>query len=274
MASLFLEGVSQILSRVATAAQKGDSAKALNCGTCENRRNDWDIRFPPRRFGGMRKRRILLTFDDGPHPVNTPKVLDELKRADIQATFFVLGNKLETPLGQELIGRAAAEGHQIGNHTYSHPRLTDLSEDQIREEILRTDELIGDVDKGVKILRPPYGALNPLVSQVAQELGYKLVLWNVDSGDWNPIYQSSWVDYAMKQIASKRHNVVLAHDNQDTTVTKVGALIARIRKLSDSRFIPYSEAFPRNQSSFNLSELRALLPFRWRDLNQALRIHF
>jgi peptidoglycan/xylan/chitin deacetylase (PgdA/CDA1 family) len=274
MASLLLEGVSQLLSRVATAAQKDDLGKALNCGACENRRNDWDIRFPPRRFGGMRKRRILLTFDDGPDPVYTPRLLDELKQAGIKATFFVMGKKLETSFGRGLIERAAAEGHQIGNHTYSHPRLTELSEDQIREEILRTDELIGDVNNGVKILRPPYGAHNPLVSQVAQELGYKLVLWSVDSGDWNPIYQSNWVDYAMEQIASKEHSVVLAHDNQSTTVTKVGALIARIRKLSDSRFIPYSEAFPPNQSSFNLSELRAFLPLRWRDLNQALRIHF
>jgi peptidoglycan/xylan/chitin deacetylase (PgdA/CDA1 family) len=237
MPSRLLQSVSQLLSRMATAVQKSDSAEVLSCRGGMNHRH-------PEQLGRMRERRIHLTFDDGPHPTNTPKVLEELKRAGIQATFFVTGKHLETSLGQELIHRAAAEGHQIGNHTYSHPRLTELTEDQIRQEILRTEQLIGDVNQGIKILRPPYGAHNPMVDQVAQELDYRLVLWNVDSCDWDPKYQDRWVEHAMKQIMTHEQSVVLAHDNQTTTVTRVEALIVQIQNLPGSSFIRHSEAFP------------------------------
>jgi peptidoglycan-N-acetylglucosamine deacetylase len=232
MTCLLLQRVSQLLLSIGTPAQKGDLVRRLG------------RRFPFQQVGGMRKRRIHLTFDDGPHPINTPMLLEELRHVGIQATFFVMGKHLETSLGQELIHRAASEGHQIGNHTYSHPRLTELTEHQIRHEITKTEQLIGDVDKGVKILRPPYGAHNSLVDQVARELGYSLVLWNVDTNDWDPKYHDRWVEYAMKKIVNEEQSVVLAHDSQTTTVTRVGALVAQIQKLPGSSFIGYSEAFP------------------------------
>jgi peptidoglycan/xylan/chitin deacetylase (PgdA/CDA1 family) len=244
MASLLVQSASQLLSRMATAVQKGDLAELRSGRAGVNHRPGGGIRFPFQRAAGLSKRRIHLTFDDGPHPINTRKLLDELKHTGIQATFFVMGEKLETSVGQELIQRAAAEGHQIGNHTYSHLDLTDLTEDQIRQEILKTEKLIGDVNKGVKILRPPYGKHNSLVDQVAQELGYRLVLWNVDSRDWDPDYQGRWVDFAMEQIVTQEQSIVLAHDIHATTVTRAGALIAQIRELSGSSFIQYSEAFP------------------------------
>jgi peptidoglycan/xylan/chitin deacetylase (PgdA/CDA1 family) len=122
--------------------------------------------------------------------------------------------------------------------------LTELTEHQIRQEILKTEQLIGDVDKGIKILRPPYGAHNSLVGQVARELGYTLILWNVDTNDWDPKYHDRWVKHAMKKIVNEERCVVLAHDNQTTTVTRIGALIAQIQKLPGSSFIGYSEAFP------------------------------
>jgi len=196
------------------------------------------------RIGGIKNRRIHLTFDDGPDPINTPRLLDELKQARILATFFVVGKNLETPQGKELIQRAAAEGHQIGNHTYSHPHLTELSELQIREEILRTETLIGDASKGVKLFRPPHGEHNSLVDQVAQRLGYSLVFWNVDTLDWHPKYEGRWVEHAMEQIVTQKESIVLAHDRITTTVQKVGSLIADIRKLSGSRFIQYFETRP------------------------------
>ena len=135
------------------------------------------------RVVGLKKRKVLLTFDDGPHPVHTLSLLNDLKRANIQATFFVVGKNLESSEGKELLRRAAAEGHQIGNHTYSHPYLTELQAGEIREEILRTEKLIGDLDRGVKILRPPYGAHNPLVDHVAREqaAGYFSGTWTAST---------------------------------------------------------------------------------------------
>jgi peptidoglycan-N-acetylglucosamine deacetylase len=244
MTRLLVEKVSQLLGRLATAVHKRDLAEVLAGRATVNHRHRDYMRLPFQRVRGMSKPRVLLTFDDGPHPINTPKVLDELRHAGVQATFFVMGKKLETSLGQELIHRAAAEGHQIGNHTYSHPNLTELAEDQIREEILKTEQLIGDVSGGVKILRPPYGAHNSLVDQVAKELGYSLILWTVDTRDWYPDYDDRWVAHAMGQIVTQEQSIVLAHDNQHTTGTRVGTLIAQIRKLSGSRFVRYSEVFP------------------------------
>jgi len=199
--------------------------------------------FSALKSGGVR-RRIHLTFDDGPHLINTPKLLDELKQAGILATFFVVGRNLETQQGRELILRAASEGHQIGNHTYSHPHLTELNEFQIREEILRTEKLIDDASKGVRLFRPPHGEHNSLVDRVAQELGYRSVFWNVDTLDWHTRYEGRWVEHAMEQILNQQDSTVLAHDRIATTVAKVGSLIANIRKLSGSRFIQYSEISP------------------------------
>jgi peptidoglycan-N-acetylglucosamine deacetylase len=158
------------------------------------------------------KHRIHLTFDDGPHLVNTPRLLDELKQCGVLATFFVKGTNLETPEAQRLVGRIASEGHQIGNHTYSHPHLTGLGEERIRECILKTEKLIGDADRGIKVFRPPFGDHNSLVDQIVQELGYRLVLWNVDTFDWHPKYRGHWVKPALARILNHEENIVLAHD--------------------------------------------------------------
>lgn len=245
---------SRLYSRIATAIHK---RVAKRIGYCA-RVNGGYVRGG--HFLSLQiERRIHLTFDDGPHLVNTPKLLDELKQAGILATFFVVGRNLETPHGKELIQRAADEGHQIGNHTYSHPHLTELSKDQIREEIIKTEKLIGDTNKGIKIFRPPYGEHNSLVDRVARELGYSLVFWTVDPLDWHPEHKRRWVDHAMEQIVTQDDIVVLAHDVHTTTVANVGSLIANIRKLCGSRFIRHSEAFPRKRSLPSLSHLRMLL---------------
>jgi peptidoglycan-N-acetylglucosamine deacetylase len=201
----------------------------------------WRLRDDSLRVEGIQQRQTLLTFDDGPHPINTPALLDELKQAGILATFFVVGKNLETPSGMKLIQRAVAEGHQIGNHTYSHRHLTTLKADQIREEILTTEKLIGTANNGLKLLRPPYGAHNSLVQQVAQDLGYNLFFWNVDTLDWHPSYKKGrWVNHAMEQIMIQEQIILLAHDIHATTVNKVGKLIAHIKTLSNGTFVQYS----------------------------------
>jgi peptidoglycan-N-acetylglucosamine deacetylase len=101
-----------------------------------------------------KSRRIYLTFDDGPHLVNTPRLLDKLKDYGVLSTFFVKGRSLEAPEAQRLLERIASEGHQIGNHTYSHHRLTGLAAEQIHQEISKTQKLIGAADRGIKIFRP------------------------------------------------------------------------------------------------------------------------
>src|SRR5687767_6974333 len=87
-------------------------------------------------------REVLVTFDDGPHPKFTPRLLDCLKEHEVKGVFFVLGQRVAAPGGKEIVRRAFEEGHRIGNHTYSHPDLRKLDESKVREELTRTERLI------------------------------------------------------------------------------------------------------------------------------------
>jgi peptidoglycan/xylan/chitin deacetylase (PgdA/CDA1 family) len=220
-----------IYNRVARAFSSGDAV------------SNGDAQKVVHSIHGITKRRVHLTFDDGPHPIHTPRLLDELKTAGVLATFFVVGKNLETSEGMDLVRRASDEGHQIGNHTYSHPYLTKLNEDQIREQISKTESLIGKMNKGVKIFRPPYGHHDSLVDHVAQSLGYRTVLWNVDTLDWNEEHRARWVERGMEQIVAQKDSIVLAHDIHASSVEGIGKLIANVQNLSGSRFMPPVEAY-------------------------------
>lgn len=192
----------------------------------------------PKIYGSQSGRReVLLTFDDGPHPTFTPKLLDTLGEQGIKAVFFVLGQNIEGAKGKEIIRRASSEGHFIGNHTYSHPNLKNLTRDQVRTEIKKTMDLIGDADRGVKLFRPPYGAHNDVVDAIAKELGYRMMFWNVDPLDWHADYKAGkWVPFALDQIRSREDSLVLAHDIHRTTVEKVGDLIAGLKEIRNIKF--------------------------------------
>jgi peptidoglycan/xylan/chitin deacetylase (PgdA/CDA1 family) len=182
-------------------------------------------------------RQVRLTFDDGPSAATTPRLLDQLKDFGIKATFFVVGRNIADTQGLAIIKRMAAEGHQIGNHSYSHPNLTQLSAAQIEQEIKQTEDLIGSLDNGIKLFRPPFGFHNADVDRAVETLGYKSVHWNVNSLDWQEHYQNGrWVSHVLKQIEATRDCVVLAHDLFPTTVEHVPELIAAIRELPETEF--------------------------------------
>src|ERR1019366_8811995 len=167
-------------------------------------------------------RQVRLTFDDGPSAATTPRLLDQLKDFGIKATFFVVGRNIADTQGLAIIKRMAAEGHQIGNHSYSHPNLTQLSATQIEQEIKKTEDLIGSLDNGIKLFRPPFGFHNADVDRAAETLGYKSVHWNVNSLDWQEHYQNrSWGSHVLRQIEARRDCVVLAHDVFPTTVEHI-----------------------------------------------------
>jgi peptidoglycan-N-acetylglucosamine deacetylase len=126
---------------------------------------------------------IALTFDDGPNPTWTPKLLDILATRDVRATFFLLG--IQAKAEPELVRRIAA-GHLIGNHTWSHPNLARSSSEVIREQLKRTQEMLQQITgAAVKFFRPPYGARRPAVFQIAREIGLEPVLWNAMVPDWS-----------------------------------------------------------------------------------------
>jgi len=127
--------------------------------------------------------KIALTFDDGPHKAYTEEILDILNEYGIKATFFVVGSNVERH--PEIVKRALAEGHEIGNHTYSHPHLTNIEGDELYREMLETERILMELtDFRPKLFRPPEGVYSQTVSNTLERLDYIPILWTVDTTDW------------------------------------------------------------------------------------------
>jgi peptidoglycan/xylan/chitin deacetylase (PgdA/CDA1 family) len=128
-------------------------------------------------------RKLALTFDDGPNPSMTPKLLDLLDRYNAKATFFLIGSYVrECP---ELVKETVARGHLVGNHTETHPNLFRRSQREIRIELrLCHDAISNTLGSPPKWFRPPFGFRNPWVVPAARELGYGTVMWTLLPGDW------------------------------------------------------------------------------------------
>ncbi len=144
-------------------------------------------------------RKLALTFDDGPNPAITPKLLDLLDRYNARASFFVIGRYVrECP---ELVQETAARGHLVGNHTETHPNLLRRTRREIRIELrLCHDAISNALGSPPKWFRPPFGMRNPWVIPAARELGYRTVMWTLLPGDWKerPL---DWVILRMQPIA-------------------------------------------------------------------------
>jgi peptidoglycan/xylan/chitin deacetylase (PgdA/CDA1 family) len=180
---------------------------------------------------------VTLTFDDGPDKALTPLLLQILAKHNIKAAFFVLGERLQAG-GLDIMRSAHKQGHQIGNHSFNHPNLANLPVGQVREQIEKTQTLIGDCTSAKKYFRPPYGSLNGPVRDVAKKGGYTTVLWNDDSLDWK-IRNASWIDGALSQIRHSGRTVVLNHDIHKSTVDNIESFIVSIRaKFPRVSFLP------------------------------------
>ena len=168
-------------------------------------------------------------------------MLDLFAQEGVRAVFFILGERLQTPGAIDIVRRAASEGHLIGNHSMTHRRLTELPPDQIEAEILRTRELIADFEPKQKLFRPPYGAWNNSVISVAKRLGYKTVLWNVDSQDWKAENQPTrWVDIAIEGVQQSRRSVCLFHD-YNHTADHLPEMVRRMKQIPGCQFVGYDE---------------------------------
>ena len=147
----------------------------------------------PKRAG-----EVALTFDDGPNPKWTPRLLDVLGEQDVKATFFMLGRRAEAE--PELVRRVAAEGHLIGNHSWSHPNLARSWTSRVREELTRTSETLEQITgERIRYFRPPYGARRPVVFRIARELGLRVVTWNAMTSDWT----EPPADWIVEQLTAK-----------------------------------------------------------------------
>lgn len=155
---------------------------------------------------------VYLTFDNGYEEGYTGKIMDVLKKKKVPATFFVTGHYVESE--PDLVKRMADEGHIIGNHSYHHPDLTNLSQDSVEKELDDLEEAVANVSsqKEMKYLRPPKGTFNEQSLKRTKDLGYISVFWSLAFVDWNTDKQSGW-EYAHEQIMDQIHPgaVILMH---------------------------------------------------------------
>ncbi|PZG78851.1 oligosaccharide deacetylase, partial [Streptomyces sp. NTH33] len=184
-------------------------------------------RAPMLRMSG-RGRTMMLTFDDGPNPDYTPHILDTLAKYDVRATFFVCGEMAEW--NRDLLARMADEGHAVGNHTWSHPLLTERTRRQVRSELESTCDVIEKAyGQRPQWFRAPYGAWNRTVFQVEAELGMEPLAWTVDSLDWTAPGTDTIVERVERGAGSGV--VVLSHDAGGERTQTVRALRTYLPKL-------------------------------------------
>ena len=174
---------------------------------------------PPKAPEDSEPKKIALTFDDGPHPVYTEQMLELLEKEKVPATFFLLGQNIEKH--GDVVKEISEKGHLMGNHTYHHVQITNLSAAQAYEEINKTSNLIEDLTgKGTEYVRPPFGTWN---DGLESDLNLIPVMWTIDTLDWT----TRNVDWIVNQVVkkAKENDIILMHDSYKSTVQAVERII-------------------------------------------------
>ncbi|MCC5891121.1 polysaccharide deacetylase family protein [Exiguobacterium sp.] len=180
---------------------------------------------------------VALTFDDGPHPTVTPKVLEALEAYDARATFFMLGSQIE--FYPDVAKAVASAGHELANHTEHHPNLAQLPLDGIEAELESVDQRIEQlVGERAKLVRPPYGAKNEEVERVIEMRGQTLALWTVDSLDWSHRNPSEMHKLIVDGVHPSA--VVLMHDIHASTAEGLPRVLATLER-EGYEFVTMSE---------------------------------
>jgi len=164
---------------------------------------------------------LAMTFDDGPHPSHTPQLLKMLRDRNIKATFYLVGKNAKAY--PNIVRQMVAEGHEIGNHTWTHGSLTSMSDEQIRKELkMSTDAVFEAAGYRPQTIRPPYGAINQRIKEMMYtEFGYPTIMWSVDPQDW----RKPGVSVVTSRIVNAAHPgaILLAHDIHASTIQAMPA---------------------------------------------------
>ena len=183
--------------------------------------------------------RIALTFDDGPHPEYTAEILDILAEYGIHATFFVIGSNVDQY--PELLERELSEGHEIGNHTQTHP-LRNITRERLEEEISACEATIGEwIDCRPRLFRPPGGIISQTMMTLAQDHRYRVILWSIDTRDWSHPSVELITKTVLEEVGAG--DIILMHDgieHNSPTPTALRRLIPELLARG-YRFVTVSE---------------------------------
>ena len=196
-------------------------------------------------IGDTTKKVLYLTFDAGYENGCTAQILDVLKKHNVPAAFFLVGNYMKT--NPDLVKRMADEGHIVGNHTMSHPDMSKIADEgAFRKELEGLESLYLDItgQELPKYYRPPQGIYSQQNLEMAKKLGYKTVFWSLAYVDWNNDSQPT-TEYAFSKLLPRTHNgaVVLLHSTSRTNAKILDELLTRWKDMGYS-FAPISELFP------------------------------
>ena len=189
--------------------------------------------------GARETKRIALSFDDGPHPRFTPIILDLLARYGIKATFFMIGSNVKN---YPTIARAVMEhGHEIGNHTFTHPHMRMLTDEELRNEVQKTEDILAQ--NGIprpRLFRPPEGFRSKQQVKMLSDVGYTTVIWSLDTNDWQGRASTEIVSVVLGGI--RGGDILLFHDytSQKNTITALEELIPKLLK-DGYEFVTVSE---------------------------------
>ncbi len=200
------------------------------------------------RQGDPKQKLIALTFDDGPHSNFTPRLLALLKQQDIKATFFVIGKMAAKRQG--IIRQIGADGHLIGNHTFSHVTLTKLTGEEVQTEYRATNNLLeGILGKEIRFCRPPGGDSDKEVLKAAKAEGMTTVLWTDDPGD----YANPGVDVIKKKAIDRLSSggILLLHDGVEQTLQALPDIIAYAKK-QGYKFVTVDQLMKKAESPVKL----------------------
>jgi peptidoglycan/xylan/chitin deacetylase (PgdA/CDA1 family) len=187
---------------------------------------------------------IAMTFDDGPSPVTTPILLDLLKQRNIKATFFLIGQNAEQY--PDIVRRIQADGHEIGNHSWTHPQLSKLSDDRVSQEIQKTQDVIkSETGAAPTLLRPPYGAITKRQREwIEQKYGLNIILWSVDPFDWK---RPGGSVIEQRILSGARPGaIILSHDIHKQTVEAMPATLQALAA-KGFKFVTVSQLLAMNK---------------------------
>ncbi|HEY3416079.1 MAG TPA: polysaccharide deacetylase family protein, partial [Armatimonadota bacterium] len=179
----------------------------------------------PARPGQLR---VALTFDDGPNPLYTPSILAELKRYNAHATFFLVGKMVQ--LYPDLATQIMGEGHELANHTYTHPNITKLSKNEVIAEVLRNRTMIKDVT-GVQtyLFRPPGGNIDAAVTRQLRQLDYNIIYWDINAGEFRKFTPEEQAAQILSHV--RDGSILLLHNGPiDGTLNILPTLLTQLSR--------------------------------------------